>query len=396
MHHSRAKNNQYRIVIDMKFGIARGLISLLSGLLMPVLTAIAISLSGFSLASADSDTWQYGLMLDFAYAKNLTADKAHEWRNKLTSYRLNQPSPNMGMAYLRQLQDEDSPFGVELALQVGYDTDRQVPDQQRMPGHSWLRYLGRANLSYRLPLGNGLNISAGLMNSFIGFESIWSKDNNHYTRSWMADYSPYYLIGIGAQYPVSDQIQLGLFLLNDYDYLAYKTPQPKYATQLIWSINQRWKFTQNLFAGSEQRSDPAGWRYFSNSILQWSGEAVSLAWAYDTGTQAVYQQQAFWLATMLSGRWQMQPDWAVAIRPELYWDADGLMTGQPQLIKGATATFEYKTTYAGLRNLWRLEYRFDDAQGKQAGFFSGQDQTQNFIGQQQLLFLSCVLSFDSQ
>ena len=380
----------------MGFGIQRGLISLLMCVFKSLLTVIAIYLGGFSLANADSDPWQYGLMLDFAYAKNLTADKTPQWRKKLTSNRLNEPAPNMGMAYLRQLQDEDSPLGVDLALQAGYDTDGQVPDQQRIPGHSWLRYLGRASLSYRLPLGNGLNISAGLMNSFIGFESIWSRDNNHYTRSWMADYSPYYLIGIGAQYPVSDQIQLALFLLNDYDYLAYKTPQPKYATQLIWTINQHWKFTQNVFAGSEQRSEPAGWRYFSDSILQWSGETVSLAWAYDSGTQAVYQQQAFWLASMLSGRWQMQTDWAVAIRPELYWDADGLMTGHPQLIKGATATFEYKTSYAGLKSLWRLEYRFDDAHGQEAGFYPVIDQTQNFIGQQQLLLFSCVLSFDSQ
>ena len=380
----------------MGFGIQRGLITLLRHMFKPGLTGVIIFWGGFSLATAESNTWQYGVMLDFAYLENLTTDKTQQWHHKLSSNRLNQPAPNMGMAYLRKLQDDDSPLGMEFAVQGGYDTDGLVPDQQRIPGYSWLRYLARANLSYRVPIGNGLNISAGLMNSFIGFESMWSKDNNHYTRSWMADYSPYYLMGIGAQYPVSDQIQLALFLLNDYDYLAYKTPQPKYATQLIWAINQNWKLTQNVFAGSELRSEPAGWRYFSDSILQWSGDNVTIAWAYDNGTQAVHQQQAFWLASMLSGRWQMQAKWAVAIRPELYWDADGLMTGHKQLIKGATATFEYKNRYDGLSSLWRLEYRFDDAHGKQAGFYSGLDQTQNFIGQQQLLLFSCVLSFDSQ
>lgn len=67
-----------------------------------------------------------------------------------------------------------------------------------MPGYDVLRYVSRANLSYRLPVGNGLNLTARLMNSFIGFESFYAKDNPNYTRGWIADYSPYFLMGAGG------------------------------------------------------------------------------------------------------------------------------------------------------------------------------------------------------
>jgi hypothetical protein len=36
------------------------------------------------------------------------------------------------------------------------------------------------------------------MNSFIGFESMYAGNNPNYTRAWLADYSPYFLIGAGA------------------------------------------------------------------------------------------------------------------------------------------------------------------------------------------------------
>lgn len=364
--------------------------------LVQVLGIWVYCLGGAAKGYAQDTEWQSGLMLDFAYAANLEHDQTRSWRSKLTTNRLNQLAPNMGMAYLRKLQDENSPWGMELALQAGYDTDGLVPDQQRITGYSWLRYLARANLSYRLPFGNGLNLTGGLMNSFIGLESMWSRDNNHISRSWMADYSPYYVIGIGGQYPVNKDLQLGVFLLNDYDYLAYRTSQPKYATQVVWTINQNWKYTQNLFAGTEQYSSGSSWRYFSDTILQWSAESLTLAWAFDSGSQEGGKQQAFWLASMLSGRWQLQSEWALALRPELYWDADGLMTGQRQLIKGATATLEYKTHQASLSSLWRLEYRLDTTSGNKAGFYTGSEQVQSLVGHQQLLMVSCVLSFDSQ
>ena len=91
-------------------------------------------------------------------------------------------------------------------------------------------------------------------------------------------------------------------------------------------------------------------------------------------------------------------DWAVAVRPELYYDPDGTMTGAKQFIKGVTTTLEYKLEYAWTTTRFRLEYRFNNSTGPQGGFFTGGPTSSGAIGltpSQNLLFFAILWSFDS-
>lgn len=359
--------------------------------------AAGLAIAVHASAEADGD-WQMGATLDLSYANAFQSDDRLAYRSKATTMRLNEFSPNMGMFYLKKLASKSSRWGVEIGAQAGYDTDGQVPASDRLPGYSILRYLSRANVSYLAPVGNGLTLSAGLMNSFIGFESMYAKDNFNYTRSWIADYSPYFLLGVGGQYPVNDDLTVGLYLVSDYDYLAYRSAQPKYASQVAWAINREWKFTQNLFAGPEQRqTDTANWRYFSDSILQWTGKDLTLALAYDVGTERVLRtddyRQVLWMGSALFSRWHIGGPWSVALRPEIYWDGDGRMTGNRQLIKAVTATLEYKIPVNSANLALRSEYRYDDSSGSQGGFYK-YDNSQALIAGQHAVFLSCLVSFD--
>ncbi|MGY6276598.1 outer membrane beta-barrel protein [Methylomonas sp. MgM2] len=351
-----------------------------------------------SSAIAKSQPWQYGLAVDLSYANAFQSDDPMLWRSKVTTQRLNQFAPNMGMFYLRKPAEENSRWGIELGAQAGYDTDGQVPAEQRLPGYSILRYVSRANVSYLTKIGNGLTIKAGLMPSFIGFESLFAKDNPNYTRSWIADYSPYNLIGVGAQYPVNDRLSLSFHIVSDFDYLAYTNDKPKYGSQISWEIDPNWKLTQNIFAGPEQNNtDTRFWRYFSDTQLQWSDGDLMLALAYDVGTEKLDHadmRQTFWLGSALFSRWHIEGPWSLAIRPEIYWDKDGQMTGSQQLIKGVTATAEYKTSLALSAMILRVEYRFDRSTGPQGGFFRTGNGNE-LIRDQHLLFLSFLLTLDS-
>lgn len=347
-------------------------------------------------AFADADLWQYGAAIDLSYAHAFQSDDSISWRSKATTQRLNRFAPNMGMFYVRKRTTEDSRWGLELGAQAGYDTDGQVPAEQRLPGYSLLRYLSKANVSYLAPVGSGLTLTAGLMNSFIGFESLFAKDNPNYTRSWIADYSPYYLMGIGGQYSLNDRLSLGFYIVSDYDYLAYRNDKPKYGWQVSWMIDPHWKLTQNLFAGPEQRSsDTQFWRYFSDTQLQWSNSDLMLALAYDVGTEQLEAtgQQTLWMGSALFSRWQVFGPWSLAVRPEIYWDPDGRMTGSRQLIKAVTATVEYKVSLPISSVALRAEYRFDDSSGSQGGFFRA-GRSNELIGGQHLVLFSCLLSFD--
>lgn len=351
------------------------------------------------LARADtSNLWQYGGTLDLNYTQSLQSDDPSRWRSKATSQRLDQFNPAMGMVYVRKLTREDSRFGLELGAHAGYDTDGQVPANERLPGYSILRYLSRANVSYLAPVGKGLILTAGLMNSFIGFESFYARDNPNYTRSWIADYSPYFLIGAGGQYPVSEQLTAGFYVLSDYDYLAFRGDQPKYATQLTWTPAPAWKISQSVFAGPEQQNAaPGDWRYFSDTIIQWSQDDLMVSLAYDAGTERLMQaghRQTSWMGSALFTRWHVGGPWTLALRPEIYWDDDGRMTGNRQLIKAITATVEYKIPVQMFSLSFRSEYRHDESTGSGGGFFKrGQDETVLIPGQDLVLF-SCLLSLD--
>lgn len=354
---------------------------------------------GLQAETANASEWQYGAAIDLSYAHAFQTDQAIPWRSKATSYRLNEFAPNMGMFYLRKPVDAGSRWGVEIGAHAGYDTDGQVPAMERLPGHSLLRYLSAANLSYLAPIGNGLKLTAGLMNSFIGFESIYAKDNPNYTRSWIADYSPFFLIGLGGEYRIDQAKSAGFYLLSDYDYLAYRSPEPKYAAYFDWALDSRWKLRTNVFLGPEQRNSAIeGWRYFSDTLLQWSNDEITLALAYDVGTErlvGVEEKQVLWMGSALFSRWHIGGPWSVALRPEVYWDADGKMTGNTNLITAMTATAEYKVPLAFANIALRGEYRLDHADNPQAGFFSTSLNSTEWTQHQHLLLFSVLIRVDN-
>jgi hypothetical protein len=358
---------------------------------------IAAALISPAHAEVDARSWQYCATLDLSYANAFQTDAKTAWRSKATSVRLNEFTPNMGMAYLRKTVSDTSRWGMEIGAQGGTDTDTLFPATDRLGGYDVLRYLSRANASYLTPIGNGLLLTAGLMNSFIGFESLFAKDNPNYTRSWIADYSPYYLIGVGGQYPITPQMTASFFLVNDYDYLAYRNNAPKYAGQWAWNINSDWKLTQNLFTGPEQRNTATDyWRYFSDSILQWSKQDMTVALAYDVGTEQLVDthQQVLWMGSALFTRWHIAGSWSVALRPEIYWDKDGRLTGNQQLLKAITATVEYKIPLDAVSVALRGEYRHDDSTGSQGGFFRMSNNDIDRIAGQDLVFFSCLLAWN--
>ncbi|CAL1239696.1 outer membrane beta-barrel protein [Candidatus Methylocalor cossyra] len=349
--------------------------------------------------SAEEDLWSAGLYVDLAYAEAFQTGRRIPWRSKATTQRLNQFSPNLGMFYLRKQASAASPWGWELAGQAGYDTDGQVPARERLPGYSVLRYLSRANVTYRVPVGNGLTLTGGLMNSFIGFESFYAKDNFNYTRSWIADYSPYFLLGVGARYPFGERLAVGFYLLSDYDYLAHRNNQPKYGAQLAWTLGSEWQLTQNLFLGPEQSDTaPAFWRYFSDTILQWSGQALTVALAYDVGTERLRaeagQRQTLWMGSALFTRWHLGGPWSLAVRPEFYWDPDGRLTGARQLLHAVTVTLEYRVPVGSGTVGLRAEYRYDNSTGKEGGFFQPRAGGLELIPTQQAFFISGWFSYD--
>jgi hypothetical protein len=97
-------------------------------------------------------------------------------------------------------------------------------------------------------------------------------------------------------------------------------------------------------------------------------------------------------------RWHIPGPWSAALRPEVYWDRFGLMTGSKQLIRAVTTTTEYKLPYKWANMILRLEYRYDESTGPEGGFFKGGQVAPGEFGltaAQHMLIFAAIWTFDS-
>ncbi len=361
---------------------------------------LSLLVAGVQPTLADDNDWHYGGYADLSYVNDLGGNREIDWRNKLTTRNLNAVDPNMGMVYLSKVPSATSPWGMELGAQAGLDVDAQMPTERNetIPGADIIKNISRANISYRAPLGNGLKLTAGLMNSFIGFESMYARLNPNYTRAWIADYSPYFLIGAGGEYAFSETLSTGFYLLSDYDYLSFNGQQPKYGGQVVWHFSPDWSLTQNIYFGPEQNHSQIDyWRGFSDTQIKWSNDVLMITLGFDAGTEkrATTGLQTLWMGSALWTHWQINGPWSLAFRPELYWDPDGELTGSRQFIYAFTTTAEYLLEAGPASVALRTEFRHDTSTGKDGGFFNPTQTGPSLVSGQNLFFISLLWAYDS-
>ena len=278
--------------------------------------------------------WHYGAYLDVSYILNFNFPENHLWRTRTTAFRHNEFAPNMALAYVRKDATESSRWGTELGVQGGYDSQNFafLPGEREVSGADTLRHIHRANVSYLAPIGKGLTITGGLFNSLIGYESLYAKDNANYTRSWIADNTPYMMFGVNAKYLVSDTLTVAGFIVNGYYHLSHPNDQPSYGGQWAYKATPRLTVTQTLYGGPDQTNTSLEfWRFYANHIVEWKGDDLTLAASYDIGTENIANRpgnpRAFVTGGNIVARWHVAGPWTVALRPELYWDRNGRWTG---------------------------------------------------------------------
>lgn len=349
--------------------------------------------------------WHYGAYIDVGYIGNFNFPDNQLWRNRPTAAHHNQLSPNMGLAYVRKDAKESSRWGMELGFQGGRDSEEFafLVGERRVDGSDVLRHIHRANMSYLAPVGNGLTITAGLFNSLMGYESLYAKDNANYTRSWIADNTPYMMFGVNAQYPLNDTLTVTAFVVNSYYHLAHPNDLPSYGGRWIWKAMPRLTLTQTLYGGPDQTETSLEfWRVYGNHILEWRGDDVTVAASFDIGTESIAIQpgrpRTFVMGGNMVVRWHITGPWSVVLRPEFYWDRNGRWTGSEQFVKAITSTVEYTLPYKWTNMVVRAEHRYDDSTGVGGGFFKNGGTRPDVVGlarEQHLLLLGVLVSFDS-
>ena len=347
--------------------------------------------------------WHYNGFADFAYLLDFNHPANHLFRSRSTASYVDEPELNMAGLFLNKDSSEQSRWGMQFGIQGGKDSEgfgfsATAPN---LDGSKWLRHLGLANVSYLAPVGKGLMLQAGIFNSFIGYDSLYAKDNFNYTRSWGADYTPYLMLGVSGSYPLTPKLAGALFVISGYWHLAHANNVPSSGGQLAYKATDHLILKETLLYGPHQSDTSLKfWRFFSDSIAERKGERLTTALEYQVGTENVAvpgSPRALWMAAQLPAHWAFNQRWSVTVRPEFCWDRDGRWTGSPQLVKALTSTLEYRIPYRRSTTILRLEYGYDDSRGKGGGFFSGAEIQPGVVAltpTQHLLIFALIWTFD--
>ena len=353
---------------------------------------------------ADRRRWNYATYLDLGYTLNFNQPGNGLWRSKTTSFKVNDPQVNMAMGYIQKNATPQSRWGMEFGLQAGVDTKSLVPGtppdfNEPISNADSLRHLYRANGTCLFPVGKGLEVTAGLINSYIGYESYFAIQNPNYTRGYLLDFVPYFLFGAKGTYPLSNTLDLSLFVSSGWNYLAHPNNAPSYGLQTVWQLTPNITFTQNLYYGPDQdKTSIEFWRFFSDSILEWKSDRFLLAAAFDVGTEkqvgVTGNPRYNWMAGAVWAGWHISGPWSLAVRPEIYWDPDGIGTGAKQRITAVTTTLEYTfSPFSSNTIVAALEYRYDRSTGSEGGFYKGDDN--RLVPEQHQLLFSIMWTFGS-
>jgi Putative beta-barrel porin-2, OmpL-like. bbp2 len=256
-------------------------------------------------------------------------------------------------------------------------------------------------VTYLAPAGKGLALQAGIFTSLIGYDSLYAKDNFNYTRPWGADFTPYLMMGVNASYPITEKLNGSLFVVNGYWHLARANNVPSSGGQLAYKINPRVTLKQTNLLGPHQANKSFKfWRFLSDTIVERRVERVTIAFEYTASRERVDapgNPVALMMSSQFPVRCTFNKHWAVAVRPEVFWDRDGRWTLARQTVKAFTSTLEYRIPYQWSNTILRLEHRWDDSRGSDGGFFRGREVAPGVVGlrpSQHLLVFGLIFSVD--
>jgi len=354
-------------------------------------------------AAENAVPWQYGAFIDVGRLFSSTSPSNHLFRNRGTTPRLDTWDLNMTGAYLKKAPSESSRTGAEFTVQEGHDSEifgfsATAPN---IDGADWLLHLGPTNVSYLTPLGKGLTVQGGIFASLIGYDGLYAKDNFTYTRPWTGDYTPYFMLGVNASYPVTSRLTATGFVVNGYWHLAHANDVPSFGGQLAYKATDKVTVKQTILYGPHQADTALRyWRFFSDSIVERKTRQVTAAFEYQLGTEGVATSgdpRALWMAAQAPVKWSVRGPWSVVVRPEFAWDRDGRWIGAAQSVKAFTSTVEYRRSLGGAQAIVKLEYRVDDSRGPGGGFFAEPDVQPGVPGltpTQHLFAVGLIFTFD--
>ncbi|MCU0619061.1 MAG: porin [Gemmatimonadaceae bacterium] len=267
---------------------------------------------------------------------------------------------NVNLAFVEAVLSGERIRG-RLALQAGTSVQSNYAAEPRVgaiSGGDLSRHLQEATVGVRLH--RRLWLDGGVYFSYIGLEGWVSRDNPTYTRSLIADYTPYYLSGAKLTWQASSTVSAQLHLVNGWQNISETNADKAIGTRIDWTPRPSILLGWGTFVGNEQADSlPSRVRMLSQLFGRWTPPGWELSAVVDAGRQARAGGGADrWTGSTLIARRALTPTVKLVGRAEHLFDR-----GQVLVTTGAPGGFRTTGASLGLdvapeaRVLWRTEVR---------------------------------------
>lgn len=201
-------------------------------------------------------------------------------------------------------------------------------------------------LQYRTPVGSGLDVKLGQINSVVGYEVIESPYNGNYSRSWLFGMGqPFTTRGARVTYEVDDRFSLSAGVIGYINSArGNKAYDPMVESAMRLAVSKRASVTLYALAGSRPGAPATNGGML---ILTGGYASVHMTDHLSAVIEAYYANQANSSAISRAGnaRWNgvagyliydVTKQWGIRLRGELFEDAGGFVTC------GGTTDFELR------------------------------------------------------
>ena len=207
----------------------------------------------------------------------------------------------------------------------------------------------QAYVSYIAPIGSGLRLDMGKFTTHMGYELIEGCDgyNDNISRSFLFGYAiPFAHTGLRARYSFSDGVSAMVMVANGWDNAVDNNSNKTLGAQLAVLPMDNLSLFANFIHGTEAAGDNSNATTVMDFVAVWSPSALLTIGAnVDLGSAAAAtatNEDATWTGFAGYVRLNLHQDFSLALRGEMFDDADGVRTGVKQKLTEITVTPEFR------------------------------------------------------
>ncbi len=238
-----------------------------------------------------------------------------------------------------------------------YHSFEPVSGQQEI-----IKNIQQAYLSYVAPVGDGLTIEVGKFGTFVGAEVLDTIDNFQYQQSILFGFAqPYYHTGVRTSYSVSEQVDLGFYLVNGWNNSTDNNTGKSVGWSVAFSPDSNFSISQGYLGGPELDGVNSPWRHLFDTVISATVHdqvelLINYDYGFDAATLPAFERTA-WQGIAGAVRFSTaDKKWAFSPRFEYFADKDAFATGVSQDLKEITLTTDYRVRP---NFSTKFEYRYD-------------------------------------